>query len=103
MIFRLKDAFIRKTDYIEMRNYITKAVSSSLSLTIGILDGLYPKTASETNDRAYFVIEGEGTFHVGDESWRVGPDDTIYVPKGTPYSIEGKMKIVIINSPAFGL
>lgn len=103
MIVRSKDAFVRDLGYIQMRNYITKDMSSSLSLTVGMLDGLYPETASETNDRAFFVVEGEGTFQVGDESCQVGPDDAVYVPKGTPYSIKGKMKLVIVNSPPFGL
>ncbi len=42
------------------------------------------KTASEV----YYILEGEGMMHIDDETERVGPGDTIYIPPKAVQFIE---------------
>ena len=40
------------------------------------------------SDLIFYGVEGRGTLHSGKSSWPIGPDTTIWLPFGTPYSIE---------------
>ena len=103
MIITSQQSAIRDVGYIKMYNYVTKMDSQTISITMGLLDGDYPETTSETNDRAFYVVAGQGMFTVAGETSLVRPDDVAYVPRGTAYSISGKMKLLIVNSPPFGV
>jgi mannose-6-phosphate isomerase-like protein (cupin superfamily) len=54
-------------------------------------------------DRVYYILEGEGTFQVGDGApiETVGPGDVVYIAHGVPYEFEGHMRYVVMNGPAF--
>ncbi|KXH70551.1 MAG: hypothetical protein AM326_04085 [Candidatus Thorarchaeota archaeon SMTZ-45] len=47
------------------------------------------KTASEV----YYILKGEGMMHIDDETQRVGPGDTIYIPPKAVQSIENTGEI----------
>lgn len=72
---------------------------------ISEVDGYHPakgeKVVNEESQRAYFVIEGEGLIHVGEESHRVEKDDLVFVEKGQGHALEGDMKTLVITSPPF--
>jgi mannose-6-phosphate isomerase-like protein (cupin superfamily) len=38
-----------------------------------------------TRDEAYVVLEGAGSFFMGDEQVRFGPGDFLFVPAGVPH------------------
>ena len=101
MIIRSEKAVVRASDDIEMRNYITKELSQSISLAVAKLDGIHPKTKSLRSDRAYYIFEGEGIIEIDREIHNIKTGDAIYVPKDTEYSIQGKLKFIVINSPPF--
>ncbi len=101
MIIRYNDASIRSGDDIQIRNYITRNISTSLSLAVSTLDGIHPETMSTTSDRAYFILEGEGKVEVGGEVSVVRAGDAVYIPKNTVHSIQGKVKYVLVNAPPF--
>lgn len=42
------------------------------------------------NTEIYYILEGTGTMHVGDESSDVGPGDAIYIPPMSVQYIENK-------------
>ena len=101
MVIRYKDATVRRGDNIEIRNYITKDMSSSFSLAVSKLNGLHPRTMNVVSDRAYYIIEGKGTVIVADEENTVQAGDAVYIPKNTPHSIEGQLTYVLLNAPSF--
>lgn len=53
-------------------------------------------------DKAYIVIEGEGTFTVGEEQYTAGPGEVIFAPAGVPHGVEntGAERLVIVVSIA---
>jgi mannose-6-phosphate isomerase-like protein (cupin superfamily) len=101
MIIRYEDAVARAKENIEIRNYVTKDLSESFSLAVATLDGVHPKTMNIASDRAYFIIEGKAKVEVGDEVDIVRSGDTVYIPKNTVHSIQGKVKYAVINSPPY--
>ena len=55
-------------------------------------------------EEIYHVTAGRGTMYLGDESFEVGPGDTVCIAPGTPHSIcalEGPLKILCACSPAY--
>lgn len=51
--------------------------------------------------KIYYVLEGEGTFCVENEKMEVKKEDVVEVPKGANFVFAGKMKLLLIMSPAF--
>ena len=43
---------------------------------------------------SYTVIEGEGTIKTDSQLLRLNEEETIYIPKGIEYDIEGKLKLI---------
>lgn len=41
-------------------------------------------------DKVYVVMEGEGTFIVGDETRTAGPGEVIWAPAGVPHGVENR-------------
>jgi mannose-6-phosphate isomerase-like protein (cupin superfamily) len=56
---------------------------------------------TKSSDRAYLIVEGEAEVEVGSKMSHVQAGDAVYIPKGTPHSITGKVRYVIVNSPPF--
>jgi mannose-6-phosphate isomerase-like protein (cupin superfamily) len=53
----------------------------------------------------YYILEGSGLMHIGDESQEVAPGDTVYIPPGSAQYIENKgsadLKFICIVDPAW--
>jgi quercetin dioxygenase-like cupin family protein len=51
----------------------------------------------ETQDKFYFVLEGQGTFTVGDEVSEVGPGHVVWAVAGVPHGVanQGSERLVI--------
>lgn len=101
MIIRLGEARIRKTENMEVANYITRESSNNFSLAVVNLQGRHPKVRNRTSDRGYFILEGGATVVVADKTAEVSAGDAVFIPAGTWHSIEGKVKYVAVNSPPF--
>src|SRR5215469_11521193 len=48
----------------------------------------------EREDETWFVIEGEYTFEVGDQTFRAGPGDYVFGPRNVPHSYANKTEAV---------
>ena len=101
MLIKRADAKIRKSENIEIHNYVTRDFNESFSLSLAILEGDHPKTRNEASDRAYYIIEGTALVNVGDSTYQVESDDVVFIPKNIIHSIKGTVKYIIINSPSF--
>lgn len=61
--------------------------------------GQTQKTHShEGSDKLYYVLEGKGTFTIGDEKRELGPHDSTLAESGVPHGVEntGSEKLVVI-------
>lgn len=56
---------------------------------------------NEYSSKIYYVLEGEGTFCIENEKMKVKQGEVIEVPKGANFVFVGKMKLLLIMSPAF--
>jgi mannose-6-phosphate isomerase-like protein (cupin superfamily) len=77
--------------------------SEHLSLTYVEIWGHHDRVVNQISDRAYYVIDGEGRFQVGDAApvEAVGAGDFVYIPRGVPYEFEATMRYVVVNGPAY--
>lgn len=57
----------------------------------------------QNRSESYFILEGKGLIHVGNEEALVGPGDTVLVPEGISQFIENKgkeeLKFIVVVSP----
>jgi mannose-6-phosphate isomerase-like protein (cupin superfamily) len=53
----------------------------------------------------YYILEGRGRMHVGDETAEVAAGEAVYVPPGVPQSIEntgaGRLAFLCVVDPAW--
>jgi mannose-6-phosphate isomerase-like protein (cupin superfamily) len=76
--------------------------SSDISVTWVKIWGHHKKMVCHTSDRAYYIIEGEGEFQVGDEPpGQVHSGDFVFIPRSVPYVFDGQMTYLVMNGPAF--
>jgi len=71
--------------------------------TVVIQTGDPPKHYHANSDEIQYVIEGSGTFWLGDTRRDVGPGDLIIIPKGTAHGASvattGRFKVLAIKTP----
>ncbi len=105
MRIRLEElAEIREEGYpLVMKTVINRQDhSEELSVTWVKIWGHHKKMVCDVSDRAYYIIEGEGEFQVGDdEPYDVQATDFVFIPKGVPYVFDGNMSYLVMNGPAF--
>jgi mannose-6-phosphate isomerase-like protein (cupin superfamily) len=66
------------------------------ALTVDV-HGRHPRKRMVDTTRVYFVIEGSGTFTLGDEVTQVENGDTFVIPPGGEYEYEGQMRLFEFN------
>ncbi len=76
-------------------------INSNFSGALIEINGDHGKVKCISEDRIYFILDGEGKFIIGDIESEVNSNDLIFVPKNTPYNIIGKLKFFLICSPEF--
>ncbi len=59
--------------------------------------GRHPRKRMVDTTRTYFVIEGNGSFTLGDEVSRVQKGDLFVIPPGCEYEYEGHMELFEVN------
>ena len=63
-----------------------------------------PPHLHHREDESFYVIEGQITFHVGEETVQAGPGTSINIPTGNPHSFKNETdlpaKMLISFSPA---
>lgn len=73
-----------------------------LSMTWVKLDGAHPRLSTASSTRVYYVLEGSGTFEVGDAPpVEVQADDVVIVPRGVEYGYRGRLTALIVNGPGY--
>ena len=70
---------------------------------VSIQTGDAPRHFHQDNVEVQYVIEGTGTFWLGDTKRDVGPGDLIIIPKGTAHggsvATSGRFKVLAIKTP----
>jgi mannose-6-phosphate isomerase-like protein (cupin superfamily) len=59
--------------------------------------------AHEEEDKIYFVLDGRGSFVVGDETQELGIDQIVLAPAGAPHGVrntsDGRLKLLVFMTP----
>ena len=54
-------------------------------------------------DKAYFVLEGNGTFSLGDETHQLGPGELLVAPAGVPHGVhnntDARLLVMVTMAP----
>jgi mannose-6-phosphate isomerase-like protein (cupin superfamily) len=76
---------------------------ASPGATVSVQTGDVAKHFHQDSDEIQYIIEGQGTFWLGDRQIEVGPGDLIVIPKGTPHAgshaTTGRFKAIAIKTP----
>jgi quercetin dioxygenase-like cupin family protein len=71
--------------------------------TVSVQSGSVPKHFHADANEIQYVIEGTGTFTLGDTVHTIKPGDLIIIPKGTPHAgshaITGRFRAIAIKTP----
>jgi mannose-6-phosphate isomerase-like protein (cupin superfamily) len=59
--------------------------------------------AHQGADKVYFVVEGSGTFRIGEEEGEFGPDSVVLAPAGVPHGVRnsghGRLLLLVFMAP----
>ncbi len=85
-----------KVNLFETRNFFCDVY--------GLEPGQEQKTHSHADaDKVYFVLEGEGTFEVGDESYELGPNQIICAAAGISHGVrntsQARLSVLVFMTP----
>jgi len=62
-----------------------------------------PLHVHHKEDEAFYILEGEVTFYVGEETYKAGPGSFVFGPKDVPHTYivdSGPAKLLFVLSPA---
>ena len=62
-----------------------------------------PLHVHHNEDEAFYILEGEMTFYVGEETYKAGPGSFVFGPKDVPHTYivdSGPAKLLFVLSPA---
>lgn len=76
-------------------------INPNFSGAMGEINGIRGKIRNVNERRIYFILKGKGKFIVNGEEHDVAKSDLVFIPKNTPYNIEGNMKYFLVCSPEF--
>ena len=80
------------------RTYVNKP-----GATVGVQSGNIFKHYHRDADEIQYIVEGTGTFWLGDKQENIGPGDLIIIPKGTAHAgsmtTSGRFKAIAIKTP----
>jgi RimJ/RimL family protein N-acetyltransferase/mannose-6-phosphate isomerase-like protein (cupin superfamily) len=78
--------------------YIPKEANSGVVALQVDVHGRHPrKRMLQGTTRTYYVVDGEGSFTLGDETHAVAKGDLFIIPPGGEYEYEGKMTLFEMN------
>jgi len=77
-------------------------IDSNISAVFeSVEEGHFKEFLNKLSTFVWFIAEGEGTFVINDEPQVVKKNDLIIVPPNTRVHYFGKMKMLLLNIPAF--
>jgi len=112
MTARLKPGVIKSSKaealrlgVIKVRELLARRKSPQMSVALIELDGTNEAVKNKDCDATYYVLEGNGTFTIGEgeklDVYNVEKGDLVVIPKGTLYQDSGKMIMLSFCTPAF--
>lgn len=89
-------------DAVVMRKLVDAAHTAGVSITHVRLSGVHRPLRTDHSTRIYYVLEGAGTFAVGDDPpVRAGEGDVVVIQPGVRYGFDGELTYLVLNAPAF--
>jgi mannose-6-phosphate isomerase-like protein (cupin superfamily) len=108
MFIECKDVSAFTFDGLTIRDYTASTNCGSSIAVVDVLPGISHKLAfSKRSDKYYFVVTGEITFCIENETRRLGTGDIAIVPKGICFSYQNdsqqRASLLLVHSPKFDL
>lgn len=79
--------------------------SEKLSVSLAIITGTAGEHKHLIMEEVYHVISGKGVMHVGNDSQKIAPGDTISIPKNVFHYAEKTsdepLKVLVVTHPKF--
>ncbi len=94
-------------DSTEITDLFEAPEDANFDSVLSKVDGYHPegdkdrKIFNERSQKAYYILNGEGKIHVGEETHEVEKGEFVFVPEETGHALEGEFKALIITSPPF--
>jgi mannose-6-phosphate isomerase-like protein (cupin superfamily) len=98
---RRADISAINTPVHELRVYVDDAALPTLSITE--IHRLQPYDWSESKDKTffYYILEGQGDFHLNDDVLSLAQGDLFVVPQNARYRTPVGIKLLAITTPRF--
>ena len=62
-----------------------------------------PRHVHANEDEVFYILEGEHIVECGDEEFRLGPGDLVFLPRGVPHAqrrvVPGEGRFLVLASP----
>lgn len=94
----------KKPSFVQngLNGYSYNINNSSISIDIeDVYKGHEKYCKSLVSTFIYYVLSGSGVFKINNEKYNVVEGDVIEIPNDTEFVFAGKMKLLLIMTPAF--
>ncbi|MBQ4542326.1 MAG: hypothetical protein IJA23_05715 [Clostridia bacterium] len=98
--FNKENSFEVEKNYV-IDNYLDKSSNLGYSVVRTHLNGNHPLMKNIISNRTYYIINGNASFDVENEHFKLKQGDTLTIPKDTLYKFEGIFDAILISCPAF--
>ncbi|HEX7963332.1 MAG TPA: hypothetical protein VF466_01950 [Candidatus Saccharimonadales bacterium] len=75
---------------------------STFAVGVSEINGRYPQAGFDVDDdveQVWYVVEGSARITLGEDQTEIGTGDMLLVARGTPYIIDGTVKLVVASGP----
>jgi mannose-6-phosphate isomerase-like protein (cupin superfamily) len=108
MLIRHEDLKPLEFDELKIIDYTAGHDTNSSFAEITVPPGISHKLSwSNRSDKYYYIIQGDVSFTINDESYNLLPGDVCIIPKGArfKYSNTGTkdVKLILVHTPSFKL
>lgn len=90
---------------IRVKEILNGKSSFQMSVSLIELDGDNELGRNTKSDAVYFVLEGSGSFTIGNgerlDVYNVEKGSLIFIPRGVLYKDTGRMRLLAINTPSY--
>ena len=98
--FNKENSFEVEKNYV-IDNYLDNSSNMGYSVVRTHLNGNHPLMKNVISNRTYYIINGNASFDVENEHFKLKQGDTLTIPKDTLYKFEGIFDAILISCPAF--
>lgn len=94
---------VKEEDFgaIKVRNIFHPQNLETVSVAVIRVEGVNRWHRNDKSDSFFYVINGKGSYTIGNDVSEVSSGDSVFISKGVDYVDAGQMMVIAVSFPAY--